>query len=129
MQITLIFPPNTYQTKQGIAPLGIAWLVAVLRESGFNDVFLLDSIGNRYSNSEIIDLLKQKDPDFIRISFNTLIRSSAFELAKLIKQNCQKIFPGPNLILEIGHIRLLTLLLRCRFSNSRILPMNRLTGM
>jgi len=90
MKIALIFPPNVYQTKQSMPPLGIAWLGAVLRENGFKDVSLIDSIANRYTNSEIITLLKERAPDIIGISFNTLIRFSAFELARLIKKNFPK---------------------------------------
>jgi len=91
MKIVLIFPPNVYQTKQSMPPLGIAWLAAVLRENGFKEVSLIDSIANRYTNSEIITLLKEKDPDIIGVSFNTLIRFSAFELARLIKKHFPKV--------------------------------------
>lgn len=87
MKIVLIFPPNIYQTKQSMPPLGLAWLAAVLRENGFKDVSLIDSIANRYSNSEIIDLLKKENPDVIGISFGTQIRFSSFELARAIKKN------------------------------------------
>lgn len=90
MRISLIFPPNIYQTKQSMPPLGIAWLAAVLRQNGFKDIYLIDSMANRYSNEEIIDLLKKQGPDLVGISFGTQIRFSAFELARLIKKN----FPG-----------------------------------
>lgn len=87
MKIVLIFPSNIYQTKQSMPPLGLAFLAAVLRENGFKDIVLIDSIANRYSNSEIIDLLKKEKPDVIGISFGTQIRFSSFELAKEIKKN------------------------------------------
>ena len=94
MKIALIFPPNIYQTKQSMPPLGIAWLAAVLRENGFSEVSLIDSIANHYSNLEIIELLREKRPDIIGISFGTQIRFSAFELAKMIKAN----FPNVPLV-------------------------------
>lgn len=90
MKIALVFPPNIYQTKQSMPPLGIAWLAAVLRENGFKDVCLFDSMANHYSNEQIIELLKKYGPDLIGISFGTQIRFSAFELARLVKKN----FPG-----------------------------------
>ena len=90
MKIALIFPPNIYQTKQSMPPLGIAWLAAFLRENGFKDVVLIDSMANRYSNEEIIDLLQKEGPDLVGISFGTQIRFSAFDLARLVKKN----FPG-----------------------------------
>lgn len=91
MKIVLVFPPNIYQTKQSMPPLGIAWIAAVLREAGFKDVAIIDSIAHRYSNEDIIDLLKRgSKPDIIGISFGTQIRFSAFELARLMKKN----FPG-----------------------------------
>jgi len=92
MKIVLIFPPNVYQTKQSMPPLGIAWLAAVLRENGFKEVSLIDSMANRYSNEDIIGLLKKESPDVVGISFGTQIRFSAFELVKLIKKNFPRVF-------------------------------------
>lgn len=73
-----------------MSPLGIAWLASVLRENGFKDVVLIDSMANHYTNQEIIELLKKQGPDIVGISFGTQIRFSAFELARMIKSN----FPG-----------------------------------
>lgn len=87
MKISLIFPPNIYQTKQSMPPLGIAWLAAVLRQAGYHDVFLIDSMAGRYSNQDIVELLKKQGPDVIGISFGTQIRFSAFDLARLIKED------------------------------------------
>ena len=92
MKIALIFPPNVFQTKPNMPPLGIAWLAAVLRENGFNDVFLIDSLSNRYSQEEIIDILSEKKPDLVGVSFGTQIRFSAFELIRLIKNKFPDIF-------------------------------------
>ena len=99
MKIVLIFPPNIYQTKQSMPPLGIAWLAAVLRENGFKDVVLIDSMANRYSNEDIISLLKKQRPDLIGISFGTQIRFSAFDLARLAKKN----FPGIPIVVGGPH--------------------------
>ena len=87
MKIALIFPPNIYQTKQSMPPLGIAWLAAVLRENGFKDVVLIDSMANHYSNADILELLKKEGPDIVGISFGTQIRFSAFDLIRLIKES------------------------------------------
>ena len=87
MKIVLIFPPNIYQTKQSMPPLGIAWLAAVLRENGFKDVVLIDSMANHYSNADILELLKKEGPDMVGISFGTQIRFSAFDLIRLIKES------------------------------------------
>lgn len=87
MRITLIFPPNIYQTKQNMPPLGIAWLAAILRKEGFKDVSLIDSMAGHYTNQDILALLKKEDPDVIGISFGTQIRFSAFELARSIKKD------------------------------------------
>lgn len=91
MKITLIFPPSIYQTKQTMPPLGIAWLAAVLRENGFKDVFLIDSVVNKYSNEKIIGLLKKQDPDIIGLSFGTQNRFYAFDSIRLIKKNFPKV--------------------------------------
>ena len=91
MKIVLIFPPNVYQTKQNMPPLGISWLASYLRENGYKDVSIIDSMAGHYTNEEIIELLKQKKPDIIGISFGTQIRFSAFDLARLIKQNFPKV--------------------------------------
>src|SRR3989344_49161 len=87
MKIALIFPPNIYQTKQSMPPLGIAWLAAVLRENGFKYVVLIDSMANHYSNADILELLKKEGPDIVGISFGTQIRFSAFDLIRLIKES------------------------------------------
>jgi len=68
-------------------PLGIAWLAAVLRENGFGNVILIDSVINKYSNQQIIDLLKKQDPDIIGLSFGTQNRFLAFDTAREIKKN------------------------------------------
>ena len=57
MKIVLIFPPNVYQTKQNMPPLGISWLASYLRENGYKDVSIIDSMAGRYTNEEIIELL------------------------------------------------------------------------
>ena len=59
MKITLIFPPSLYQTKQTMPPLGIAWIAAVLRENGYKDIILIDSVINNYTNEDIINILKK----------------------------------------------------------------------
>ena len=87
MKITLIFPPSLYQTKQTMPPLGIAWIAAVLRENGFKNVSLIDSVINNYSNEDIIESLRKDCPDIIGISFGTEARFSAFDLIRLIKNN------------------------------------------
>jgi len=91
MKISLIFPPSLYQTKQTMPPLGIAWIGAVLRENGFRDVSLIDSVVNKYSNEKVVELLKKEDPDVIGLSFGTQNRFYAFDLARLIKKNFPKI--------------------------------------
>jgi len=91
MRIVLIFPPSIYQTKQTMPPLGIAWLAAILRKNGFSDIFLIDAVINNYSNEKVIELLREKDPDIIGLSFGTQNRFFAFNLARLIKQNFPKI--------------------------------------
>ena len=77
-------------------PLGIAWLAAVLRSNGFNDVSLIESMANNYSNEDIIGLLKKNQPDLIGISFGTQIRFSAFDLVKSIKKEM------PNISIVVG---------------------------
>jgi len=90
MKITLIFPPSLYQTKQTMPPLGIAWIAAVLRENGYPDVSLIDSVINKYSNDDVINILKQNPPDIVGVSFGTQNRFYAFDLIRLIR----KFFPG-----------------------------------
>lgn len=87
MKISLVFPPSLYQTKQTMPPLGIAWIAAVLRENGFKDVNLIDSVINNYSNEDVVDLLKKYKPDIIGVSFGTQNRFYAFDLIRLIKNN------------------------------------------
>lgn len=87
MKITLIFPPSLYQTKQTMPPLGIAWIAAVLRENGYRDVSLIDSVINKYSNDEVISLLKQNPPDIVGVSLGTQNRFYAFDLIRLIRKN------------------------------------------
>ena len=65
-------------------------MAAILRENGFGNISLIDSMANKYSNEDIIDLLKQNEPDVVGISFGTQIRFSAFDLAKLVKNNFPK---------------------------------------
>jgi len=87
MKIALIFPPSLLQTKETMPPLGLAWLAAVLRQGGFNEVYIIDSVIYKYSNQEIVDILKERGADIIGLSFGTQNRFYAFELARLIKEN------------------------------------------
>lgn len=91
MKITLIFPPSIYQTKQTMPPLGIAWIAAVLRENGFKDVNLVDSVINKYNNQDVINILKKNTPDIIGLSFGTQNRFYALDLIRLIKKNFKNI--------------------------------------
>ena len=105
MRISLVFPPSIYQTKQTMPPLGIAWLAAILRENGFKEVSLIDSVVNKYSDERIIEELKRQDPDIIGLSFGTQNRFLAFDCAKLIKKNFPEILivvggPHPTLTAE-----------------------------
>ncbi len=105
MKIGLIFPPSPYQTKETMPPLGMAWLAAVLRANSFKDVFLIDSVISKYSNEQIIEILKKEGPDIIGLSFGTQNRFSAFGLAEMIRKNFPKILiavggPHPTLTAE-----------------------------
>lgn len=86
MKISLVFPPSIYQTKQTMPPLGIAWLAAVLRENGYSDINLIDSVINDYKNEDVIELLKKQTPDIIGVSFGTQNRFFALDLIRLIKK-------------------------------------------
>lgn len=94
MRIALIFPPSLYQTKETMPPLGLAWLAAVLRKEGYDDVYIIDSVINKYDNKRVVEILKEKGADIIGLSFGTQNRFYAFELAKLIKEN----FPSTPLV-------------------------------
>ncbi|MFA6593811.1 MAG: radical SAM protein [Candidatus Buchananbacteria bacterium] len=87
MRIALIFPPSLYQTKETMPPLGLAWLAAVLRNNGFDDIYIIDSVINRYDNKKVVEILKEKGADMIGLSFGTQNRFHAFELAELIKKS------------------------------------------
>jgi len=99
MKITLIFPPSVYQTKQTMPPLGISWLAAVLRENGFKNISLIDSVINQYSNEDIVGLVKKDAPDIIGLSFGTQSRFKAFDLARTLKKN----FPDVPIVIGGPH--------------------------
>lgn len=105
MNISLIFPPSIYQTKQTMPPLGVAWLAATLRENGFKEVRLIDSVVNKYSNERIIEELKKQNPAIIGLSFGTQNRFLAFDCANLIKKKFPKtpiVVGGPHPTLTAG---------------------------
>lgn len=107
MKITLIFPPSIYQTKQTMPPLGIAWLAAVLRANGYPDVFLIDSVINKYSNQDVLEILKKQQPDIIGVSFGSQNRFFAFDLIRVIKKNFPKVplvVGGPHPTLTSGDL-------------------------
>lgn len=85
MNISLVFPPSIYQTKQTMPPLGIAWLAAVLRQNGYNNVFLIDSVINKYTEVQVLDIIKKQDPDIIGFSFGTQNRFFAINLIRLTR--------------------------------------------
>ena len=68
-------------------PLGIAWLAAVLRQNGYEEVSIIDSVVEKFDNCQVIEALKEKMPDVIGLSFGTLNRFYAFSLAEEIRRN------------------------------------------
>jgi anaerobic magnesium-protoporphyrin IX monomethyl ester cyclase len=94
MRISLLFPPSIYQTKQTMPPLGLAWIAAVLRENGYRDVQIIDSVINSYSDEKIIEILQEQRPDIIGVSFGTQNRLQTFQLMKKIKS----VFPETPLV-------------------------------
>ena len=91
MKIVLIFPPSLYQTKQTMPPLGLAWLAAVLRENGYSNVSIIDSVVNNYSNENVLEILRRNTPDIIGMSFGTQNRFYAFDLIREIKKKFSNI--------------------------------------
>jgi len=91
VKIALIYPPSLFQTKETMPPLGIAWLAAVLRQNGFCDVYLIDSVINKYSNEQIVEIIKDKGADVIGLSFGTQNRFYAFDLARELKRNFKEV--------------------------------------
>jgi len=87
MKIALIFPPSPYQTKETMPPLGLSWLAAVLRQHGFNDVYIIDSVINKYDNAQVIKIVKEQGADLIGLSFGTQNRFYAFELARKLRES------------------------------------------
>lgn len=96
MTISFVFPPSLYQTKQTMPPLGMAWIAAVLRENGFKDVSLIDCVINKYTNNDVMDLLKKNPPDIVGVSFGTQNRFYALDLIKDVKKNF------PNALVVVG---------------------------
>src|SRR3989339_441310 len=119
MKIALIFPPSLYQTKETMPPLGLAWLAAILRENGYNDIYIIDSVINKYDNKKVVEILKENGADVIGLSFGTQNRFYAFELAKLIKEEFPSVplvvgGPHPTLTAAdtLKHIKVIDLIVR-----------------
>ncbi len=87
MKIVLVFPPSLYQTKETMPPLGLAWLAAVLQQGGYDGVLIIDSVVDKLDNLQVIGKLKDVQPDVIGLSFGTLNRFYAFDLAEEIRKN------------------------------------------
>ena len=71
-------------------PMGIAYLAAVLRNSGF-DVELFDAEALNLSIDEIVEHVKQKNPDIIGITCTTPLIYGAVEICNRIKESNQRI--------------------------------------
>lgn len=87
MKIALVFPPSLFQTKETMPPLGLAWLAAVLKQGGYDDIAIIDSVVEKLDNGQVIELLKSRQPDVIGLSFGTLNRFYAFSLADEIRKH------------------------------------------
>lgn len=110
MKILLVNPPytgniNTWtpdSTNQAIGtqpPLGIAYLAAVLKESGYA-VEILDINALNLRKEEVSKRIQQINPDVVGITVMTLLAQNAIKVARLIKEldgDIKVVLGGPHL--------------------------------
>ncbi len=78
------------QVATNQAPLGLAYIAAVLREAGHN-VILLDSENLVMTYDDISDLIKKEKPDVVGISSATVNFGNAVRIAGLAKQSAEPV--------------------------------------
>jgi anaerobic magnesium-protoporphyrin IX monomethyl ester cyclase len=96
-KICLINPPIDlkefyWEVKLGskLPPLGLLSLAAYLRDKGHR-VFLIDALNRGISPDEVVERVKQVDPDFVGITATTSFIASAHHCAQKIKTHCPKV--------------------------------------
>jgi len=77
-------------------PLGLLYLAACLKEDGY-DISLLDQAAVNFSNNDVINWVKNEDPDVVGFS----VLCISFENAKLISKELK--LWNPNLIIVLGN--------------------------
>ena len=104
MKVLLIFPPMTmkerYSKKVGnvgghLAPLGIAYMAAVLEKAG-HKVSILDAPAMGMTSDNVLEEIEKTNPKFIGISAITSTIHRVVEISRKIKEKY------PNIILGIG---------------------------
>lgn len=108
IDILFIFPPTTIAERYGkgsvgnsggdLPPLGIAYIAAYLREHGFG-VGILDGCALGLNPSQILEILREKQPKCIGISSTTFALPTAVSLSERIRAE----FPEKLLILGGAH--------------------------
>lgn len=108
LDVLLVYPPVSYSAKAldlqddlsaNHPPLGYLYLAAVLREKGYR-VDVIDTSGTQ-TLSQIIGLIKRRQPKIVGISAVTANIRGAYQLATRIKE---KVHPKPLVILGGHHV-------------------------
>lgn len=94
IKIALINPPLSHKEQAGslenianiIMPLGIGYVGAVLRKSGFN-VDVVDCIPLKLNKEKLAEILKGKKPKIIAFTATIISIGHAVETAKYLKEN------------------------------------------
>lgn len=105
MKVCLLFPRFKHRIVD--LPLGVGYLSSVLIHNGFSDTILLD--GTFQSEYECLTTVRDKRPDVLGISVQTMYADRAFSFAKKVKGSCPNtmiVFGGPHAtILPLETIR------------------------
>ncbi len=98
-KILLVFPRplNEKFGQLSFMPLGIAYLASTLEKKGI-EVEAIDMMIDRLSDEEFSKYIRRIKPDAVGFSSSTCQISSAFKLAKIVKENSDAyvIFGGPH---------------------------------
>lgn len=92
MKVVLVGPVTKKTFKWELRqPLGIAYLGAVLRQEGFNDIYLFDPCIEVLSQDELIDKIIQKNPRVLGITTLTNTLQETINVLKGVKRENSKI--------------------------------------
>ena len=85
MKIVLVNPPIRYSMSP-LPPLGIAYLAAVLRDAGYQDISIIDGAAMHLQQQDVVNQIISEKPDVVGFSVMSNVQDAARRLSADVRR-------------------------------------------